>query len=105
MAPQAIQSKGLSILGIIILIALGIVILGYFNISIKSVVEKPVVQENTSYVTGVIGTLWNRYLATPALYIWNNIFLDLFWGSFIENMHRIKDGQPTWFEQNAPQVN
>ena len=97
--------SGLSILGIIILLAVGIIVLGYFNVSIKDVLEKPTVVENTKFIESTADKLWQKYLSIPVLYIWNNIFSDLLWGSFVENMKRIKNGEPTWFEQNAPQVN
>ena len=97
--------SGLSILGIIILIAIGVVVLGYFNINIKEVLEKPTVVENTQFVESATNNLWQKYLSTPILYIWNNIVSDLLWGSFVENMKRIKNGEPTWFEEHAPTVN
>ncbi len=97
--------SGLSVLGIILLLAVGIVVLGYFNVSIKDVLQKPTVVENTNFVKNSVENLWQKYLSTPVLYIWNNIFSDLLWGSFVENMKQIKNEQPTWYEQNAPQVN
>jgi len=49
-------------------------------------------------------TVWNSYLSQPILYFWHNIFIDLLWNSFIDNMERIRDGQPTTIEELAPQL-
>ena len=61
-------------------------------------VEKPWpgnedVQDNVSYVwTGVVN-FWDRYLAGPADYIWNDVFVDLIWESFIVNMQALRNGE------------
>mgnify|MGYP003576130730 CR=1 FL=1 len=76
-----------------------ILVLSYFNISIKAVVESPTGQENLGYVQGTGKSLWNEYLAEPVHYLWHDIWLEIFWKSFINNMERIRDGQPTDFEK------
>lgn len=96
---------GISILGILILCFIGILVLSYFKISIKSVVESPEAQDNISYVGGGTRNLWNDYLKEPAEYVWNDIFVNIFWKSFVNNMERIRDGQPTDYENAAPSFN
>ncbi len=83
----------------LVIIILIIVALGMFGINIEEdVAGNEDVQHNVSYVwTGVVN-FWDRYLAGPADYIWNDIFVDLIWDSFILNMQRLRDGQsPTDF--------
>lgn len=93
------QQKGVSIIGIVIVIAL---IVLYFGIDIQSVVEKPQTQKNVAYVSEKTQTVWQKYLEQPAFYIWNNIFLDLIWGAFTQNLQAIKEGVPTDIQKNAP---
>ncbi|MDQ5901649.1 MAG: hypothetical protein QG580_364 [Patescibacteria group bacterium] len=96
----------LKTLVIIILIIVG---LGMFGINLEEdVAGNEDVQDNVSYVyTGVRG-FWNRYLSEPASYIWNDIFIELIWESFIVNMQSLRNGQsPTNFElqNNLPYTN
>ena len=91
-------------IGLILVIALGLLLMGYFNISIKSVIQSPTVQSNFSYVGGEVKTFWNSYLAKPANYLWKDVFINIFWQSFISNMERIRDNKPTDIQLYAPQV-
>lgn len=89
-------------MGILFLGVILILVLSYYKISVKSVVESPTAQENISYVGGGTRNLWNDYLKEPADYLWNEVFVNIFWKSFINNMERIRDGKPTDYESNAP---
>lgn len=93
------KKAGISILGIIVLGAILILVLSYFNISIKAVVDSPTGQENINYVKGGTKSLWTAYLAEPAAYLWNDVWVKIFWKGFISNMERIRDGQPTDFQK------
>ena len=88
----------------ILIIIILILVLSYFNIDIRGIVESPQSQKNISYVWGWTSFVWMEYLRSPVLYFWNNIFINLLWESFVSNMERIKAGQPHDFELNAPQV-
>lgn len=93
--------KGISILGTLFLGVIILLALSYFNINIKSIVESPTSQENINYVKGETKSFWTAYLAEPASYLWNDIWINIFWKSFIYNMERIRDGQPTDLESAA----
>ena len=41
----------------------------------------------------------------PLLIFGTTFFVDIFWKSFVNNMERIRDGQPTDYETSAPSVN
>ncbi len=99
------REKGISIIGIVILCFILILVLSYFKISVKSVVESPTGQDNINYVGGGTRNLWNDYLEQPAAYLWNDIFVNIFWKSFVNNMERIRDGKPTDYENAAPTTN
>lgn len=87
--------------GIIIIIVI-VLILGYFDISVRSIIEKDIVQDNFSYVWGHLKTFWYKYLARPAYYFWNDFIAELLWESFIDNLERIKGGEPTTFMEESP---
>jgi len=89
------KQRGISILGVLVLGVILILVLSYFHVSIKSVVESPTGQDNVNYVGGGAKSLWTTYLAEPASYLWNDVWVNIFWKSFISNMERIRDGQPT----------
>ncbi len=99
------NNRGISILGILIFGLAVILVLSYYNISIRGVVESPTGQDNLGYVEGTSRSLWNDYLKRPAEYLWNDIFINLFWNSFISNLERIKDGLPTDFDLAVPNIN
>lgn len=96
------KNKGMSLVKVLIIGFILIFILGYFKINIKTVVESPDSQDNLNYVKGTGTTIWQRYLEKPASYLWNDIFVNIFWKAFILNMEKIRDGQPTDYEQAAP---
>lgn len=98
------NNQGVSILGILFYGFIAILILSYLNISIKGVVESPTGQENITYVQDSSKSVWDKYLKEPAHYLWHDIWIELFWKSFISNMERIRDGEPTDFDQAAPQI-
>lgn len=98
------KKKGISILGILILGVIIILVLSYFNISIRSVVNSPTAKENVNYVRGGAKSLWTTYLAEPSAYVWNNILIKIFWNSFISNMERIQSGKPTDIDNAANNV-
>ena len=100
------RNRGMSIIGAIILVAILILVLSYFRISIPGVVNSPTGQENINYVKGSTQSFWDKYLAAPAHYLWQDVWVNIFWKSFISNMERIRDGKPTDFNNasNGVQV-
>ncbi len=85
----------LNILAVLILTALVIGALGYFGINLRSVVDSETGQENISTIRDTITNVWENYLRDPVLNFWNNIWLPKFWQPFLENMEKIKNGEPT----------
>ncbi|KKR65009.1 MAG: 2-oxoglutarate dehydrogenase, E1 subunit [Parcubacteria group bacterium GW2011_GWF1_40_5] len=98
------KKRGISIIGVLFLGFVLLLVLSYFKISIRSVIENPEAQDNINYVGGGTRNLWNDYLKKPASYLWNDVFVNIFWQSFINNMERIRDGQLTDYETVAPVV-
>ena len=95
------KRAGISILGLLVLGFIAILVLSYFGVNIKSVVNSPTGQENLNYVGGGAETVWTKYFAGPAEYLWKDVWVNIFWQSFIDNMKRIRDGQPTNIDNAA----
>lgn len=99
------KKGGISILGMLFLTVLVILVLSFFKINLKAVVEGPDAQNNFQYVGYAGRSLWNDYLAKPVANVIGDIKLSSIWNAFISNMQRIHDGQPTDFQKLAPTVN
>ena len=89
------KKGGISILGLLVLAVVILLVLSYFHISIRAVVDSPTGQDNINYVSGTSTNLWDEYLKKPVDYLWNDVWVDIFWKSFINNMKAIRDGNPT----------
>src|ERR1035437_5073437 len=96
------KKGGISILGILLLGVILIVALSYFHINIQSVVQSPDAQNNFSYVGTSSRNLWTDYLAKPVADVLNSTIVKTLWSSFISNMQKIHDGQPTDIQLLAP---
>jgi hypothetical protein len=88
----------------LVIILIAVIVLSYFGFDLRAIVGSETTQGNLDYLWGLGVIVWDEYLSQPILYFWNNIFMDLLWKSFIENMERIRDGQPTTLEELAPQL-
>ena|SRR3989344_4543101 len=87
---------GVSILGLIILAILVVMILNYFNISVKVSVEDG--------GRGASGQdLWHDYIKKPLDSLWKFI-REVFWEPFLSNLKRMGSGEPTDFNTSAPAV-
>ena len=99
------EKRGLiSILGMLVIAVIVILVLSYFNISLRAVVGSPVAQDNINYVGGASKTVWDKYLKDPAHYLWQDVWVNIFWKGFILNMERIRDGKPTDAQNFAPTI-
>ncbi len=78
----------------IFIIIIAIIILSYLGFDLRAIVEAEGTQNNLNYVWGGVVMIWNNYLSDPILYFWNNIFLNLIWSAFVENMEIIGNGGP-----------
>lgn len=88
----------------VIIVIVAILILSYFGINLRSIVESPVAKENFSYVMTGITFVWQNYLSKPLTYFWNNIFIDLIWKAFVSTFERLRDDGETPFSGMSPTV-
>ena len=78
----------------ILIIVGALLILSYFGINLRNLVNAPTTQDNVSYVASTTVNVWDQYLRVPAAYAWG-IFVDLIWTPALHNLEAIKDSQPT----------
>lgn len=99
------KNKQKGVIRWILLVIIALVLASYFfNFSVEEAVEDEQTQQNANYISQQLDTLWNNHLAEPADYLWNDIFLDLIWSAFTENLERLRNGENTVYEDNAPGV-
>ena len=99
------KKGGISIIGILFLGIILIFVLSYLNVNIQSVVESPTAKSNVGYVSGSSKNLWNDYLKKPLTNFYNDIWVKIFWASFVSDMEAIRDNKPTSIQKLAPTVN
>src|SRR5690242_9175648 len=104
MANSYILNRGISILGVLFLGLIIILVLGYFHISIRAVVQNPQSQDNLNYVGETGRSVWNDYLSAPLTKFWNDVVIDIFWNAFINDMKRIRDGNSSSLTNSVPSV-
>ena len=72
------MSTDKGIIKIILIIVVAILVLSYFGYNIRSIATSPTSQDNFSYIGEVLSNVWNNYLKTPAMFVWN-IFVEFVW--------------------------
>lgn len=85
---------------LILLLIIFVLILSYFNIDLRAVVESPQTQQNIQYVktlalwmwNTILKPLWDNYLSKPVLYFWQNIFIEVLWKSFVQGFDALQAG-------------
>lgn len=79
----------------IIIAVIGLVVLGYLGFDVRKAVESPTSQGNIEYAKNVVVYVWTTYLAKPAKYLWNEVFIKLIWNTAIENLRKTENNQST----------
>jgi hypothetical protein len=89
----------------IIVAIIALVVASYFfDFSVQDAVEDEQTQSNFEYISTKVLEFWDEHLAVTAHYLWDDVFLEIIWAGFIENMERLREGDNTVFEDNAPGV-
>lgn len=85
---------GLSLLGLLILLAAILFVASLLGFNIRKASENPIVQENASYVTQASVSIWDNYLSVPVnkAITWYRTY---FWKIFVDNIGHIFRGEPT----------
>lgn len=64
----------------VIVVVVALLILSYFGFNLRSLADSPTTQENFHYAINFVVDVWNNYLKTPVMYVWNDVFIKLIWG-------------------------
>lgn len=97
------MNQGFILKTVLIVIAL-VLVLSFFNINIKSTVDKPIFQQNIAFVKNGVVTVWSTYIGPYVSMIWNNAVVTYLFDAFTSNMKRSINGEKTDFQLNAPYV-
>lgn len=89
---------------LIIIIVIGLIVLGFFGFDVQKIIDSPTVSKNLTYTKDLVVGVYQKYLAQPISYLWNKIFLDLLWSGFVDNLGRIKNGEPSDIYKYAPRA-
>lgn len=78
----------------IIVIIVVLLTLSYFGFNLRSLIDSPTTQDNFHYAINFIVDVWNNYLKTPFMYLWNDIFIKLIWTPVLNILqnHSVKAG-------------
>lgn len=88
----------------ILIIIIALIVLGYFGIDVREVIESPATQNNLNYAERIVSNVWHNYLKEPATYLWG-IFVKYIWGTAVNNLEKMKNDEPTAIDESAPKVN
>lgn len=86
----------------ILIIVVALLVLSYFGLNLRNIVNSPTGKDNFGYVKSLAVNVWTGYLKKPADYLWNKIFIPLIWQPAVENLTKIKNGEPDTIRSNAP---
>lgn len=101
---QAIQKQAGFIKWVVIGFVVLVLVSYFYDFSVQEAVEDETTQENITYISTNAESFWDKNLKDAANYLWDEVFIDLIWGSFIANMQQLKEGNPTDLENAAPGV-
>jgi hypothetical protein len=100
---EYMANQGIGLIGFLILLIIGIIVLGYFGISLRTIFGGGTTRDNLNYAWQMVKYTWDNYLSVPAYYCWS-IFYNLMWKSFIENAERIRQGKTPTLLEGQPQM-
>lgn len=90
------------LIGWVIIIVVALLILSFYGFSLRALVNNPVTQDNFGYVATSTVSFWDKYLKQPADYLWKDIFVNLIWDPAVDNLTRMKNGEPTNIASSSP---
>ncbi|MFW5853077.1 MAG: hypothetical protein ACOCU8_00360 [Patescibacteria group bacterium] len=71
---------------LIVIIVVIVIILSWIGFDLRQLMESELVKNNFQYLKEVLlviweflVNIWNKFLAEPTIWIWDNIIIDLFW--------------------------
>ena len=87
----------------IIIIIVALLVLSYFGLNIRTIVNSPAGKDNFSFTQELMISTWNNYLKTPTLYVWH-LFADLIWNPSIDHLNKAKNGGNDNIKSSSPLI-
>lgn len=89
---------------IILIVVIVIIVLSIFRVSLRDLAGSSIMKDNFSFAWAGITYIWNNFLGSPIIYIFN-FFKEYVWETSLESWQRIKNGvAPRMFNEDAPGV-
>lgn len=79
------NTQGFGLIKFIIAIAIIIVFISLLGFNVEEdIVMNPTVQTNFSFILNWLSSIWDNHLASPLLYVWNDVIIEMLWEPFVE---------------------
>lgn len=88
----------------ILLIIVALLILSYFGLNIREIVNSPAGRDNFSYTQELMIKVWEGYLKKPVSYVWNDVFIELIWEPAIDNLKQMRSGEAHDIQTDSTQI-
>jgi len=67
----------------VIIIVIALIVLGYFGFDVENIIKSEKVQKNLNYIWDMVSNVWNLYLATPFMFVWDKFFVGVVWKTIV----------------------
>lgn len=85
MSFYGLKTEQSGLIKMVIIIVIALVALSYLGFDVKEVVESPQTKKNATYVKDIGVMIWQKYLKTPATYVYR-AFKEFVFGPIIRNI-------------------
>jgi hypothetical protein len=69
------KSKNGGLIRTIILVVIFLLVISYFGLNLREVINDPLTQNNFSYVWGEVVHIWTTYLSKPIGWLWREVIV------------------------------
>ncbi len=79
------HKRGFGLIKFIFAIIIVVVFISLLGFDLEQdVVMNPTVHTNFSFVMSWLSNIWDNHLASPLLYVWNDVIIEMLWEPFVE---------------------
>jgi hypothetical protein len=71
----------------VLIIIVALIVLGFFGYNLRDIIASPTVSDNLEYAWGIVVKVWDNFLARPAIWVWDNLIVDLLWNNMQKIFH------------------
>ena len=65
----------------IVIVLIALVILSYFGLNLRSIINSEAFQDNWDFLTGFLANIWSNYIKPAVIFVWERIIRPLIGGS------------------------